>query len=227
MKIQINGLSVRYEEAGRGKTLVFLHGWGGRWESWYPVFYPLSKRYRVVALDLPGFGESEMPKSVWGVTDYAEFVNDFIKKTGLKNVTIIGHSFGGAIAIKYRAEKLVLVDAAIIRRKNTNPLLIFKHLPIPEKLRNLFRGEDYKNAGKMREIFKKTVVEDLLKEAENIDITTLIVWGEKDRDTPLEDGKILHDKIRNSLLRIFSNCGHFPYLEKPEEFCEIVEEFVK
>lgn len=236
MEIIVSGLKVRYEEAGEGKTLLFLHGWGGRWESWYPVFYPLSKKYHVVALDLPGFGESEMPKNVWGLTEYAEFIYEFIKKINLNKFIIIGHSFGGAIGVKYftyfdesihRSEKLVLVDAAVVRRKPKNPLLIFKHLPIPESFRNLFRSEDYKSSGEMREIFKKTVVEDLTEQSKKIDIPTLIVWGDKDCDAPLEDGKTLRDKIRNSKFVLLTNCGHFSYLEKPEEFCEAVEEFIK
>lgn len=227
MKVQIGDLTVRYEELGSGENLLFLHGWGGKWESWYPVLYPLSKNFHCVGLDLPGFGESEMPKDAWGVKDYADFVMEFIKKLGLKNVTIAGHSFGGAIAVKCKCDRLILVDAAVIRRKSNNPLLIFKHLPIPEKLRNIFRGEDYKTAGKMREIFKKTVVEDLSDEAKKIIVPTLIVWGDKDRDTPLEHGKMLHEWIRNSKFTLLSNCGHFSYLERPEEFCKAVEEFLK
>lgn len=227
METIVNGLKIRYEEAGRGKNLLFLHGWGGKWESWYPVFYPLSNKYHVVALDLPGFGESEQPKATWGIAEYAEFVLNFMKNLKLTDVTIIGHSFGGSVAIKCDAYKIVLVDSSGIRNKVFNPLLLLKHLPFPLKIRKLFRGNDYNSAGTMKNIFLKVVNENLAPELSKIHVPTLIIWGENDCDTPLLHAKIMNRNISGSVLKVFNGCGHFSYLEKPEEFCEEIKEFVR
>ncbi len=103
------------------QTLLFLHGWRSNKEAWGNIIQKLrvtGDGLQVYAIDLPGFGSSPVPKGDWGVEDYANLVAEFIGKLDLKNVVVIGHSFGGRVGIKLASlridlvKKLILVDAA-------------------------------------------------------------------------------------------------------------------
>ncbi len=117
-QVVINNLLMDFNHIGQGKkALLFLHGWQSNKEVWGQVIKELSG-YEIYAIDLPGFGKSPAPKSAWAVGDYADLVAEFIKKLDLKNIIVVGHSFGGRVGIKLSSqhpeliEKLVLVDSA-------------------------------------------------------------------------------------------------------------------
>ena len=105
--------------------MLVLHGWGASIEAVYPIVTGLSPVATVHALDLPGFGQSEIPPQPWGVEDYQAFVAAFMDALEIEAPTIVGHSNGGRIAIRMaatepaRASRLVLVDSAGIRPKRT------------------------------------------------------------------------------------------------------------
>ena len=112
MKINVKNLEVNYIQYGEGKDIVLLHGWGQNIEMMKPLGDNLCSNHRITILDLPGFGESEDPKEVWNIGDYSNMLEEFLKKLDIKKPVIMGHSFGGRIAIRYSAnhtiEKLVL-----------------------------------------------------------------------------------------------------------------------
>src|SRR5690554_2567576 len=119
--ININGLHTSYLDVGQGKTILLVHGWGANKESFNPVIAGLKDSYRVIALDWPGFGASQEPSNPWSVDDYVVFLQSFIDKLELTNLTIGAHSFCGRVMIKWAAkkphtlDKLVLIDSAGIR----------------------------------------------------------------------------------------------------------------
>ena len=110
-----------YRQSGTGKPVVLLHGWGDNMESWTGVAASLEGTHQVNILDLPGFGKSQAPKNTWGLNEYAEFVGEFLKKLEIIPEVIIGHSNGGAIAIRglasgsLKADKLILLASSGIR----------------------------------------------------------------------------------------------------------------
>lgn len=248
MKTEINGLQLAYEDAGKGFPVVLLHGWGGRAESFRPVIDRLSGRHRVLAPDLPGFGESPPPPGDWGVADYAEAVLRFMERLDLSKVHLIGHSFGGRIGIYLaahhpeRLEKMVLVDAAGIRPRQGwryyTRVYAFKTLRaaverLPggrkeawlERLYTRFGSKDYRDAGPMRRVMVRVVNEDLRPLLSRIPVPTLLIWGEEDRDTPLWMAKIMEREIPDAGLVVLSGAGHFSYLDRFHDFCVIVERF--
>ena len=79
MNRTINGININYEEKGEGELIVLLHGWGSNIKLFANLIDLLSKKYKVVAMDMPGFGESQEPPSAWCVDDYADFVIEFLK----------------------------------------------------------------------------------------------------------------------------------------------------
>jgi pimeloyl-ACP methyl ester carboxylesterase len=118
----VHGARVNYAEMGEGPPVVLIHGLSGCWQNWLENVPHLSRRHRVVALDLAGFGESELPHEEISIPGYGRFVDAFLGEIGVERAMLVGNSMGGfiaaetAIAHPSRVEKLVLVSAAGLMR---------------------------------------------------------------------------------------------------------------
>ena len=123
-QVREDGKSVRLavREAGRGKPILLLHGLGASSYTWRAIMPQLARTHRVIALDLKGFGESDKPlDDAYSISDQARLVRDYMARNDLRGVTLVGHSFGGAVAMAValddaqggpdRIEKLVLIDS--------------------------------------------------------------------------------------------------------------------
>ncbi len=164
---------------------------------------------------------------------------------------MLGHSFGGRIAIKFaslypeKIKKLILCDSAGLKPKpgpKTKIIYWTAHLgnalfsPKPlnrlkDSFRNFFyifiRNRDYTKAkGTMKETIKKVLVEDLLPDLSKITTPTLIVWGEADKMVPVKYSRIINEKIKNSKLQVLPRIGHSPHLEVPQKLSEIVTKYL-
>jgi pimeloyl-ACP methyl ester carboxylesterase len=124
--LNIDGAKIRYFDEGKGPVVILVHGLGGSAVNWKKNIRPLAKKFRVIALDLPSFGKSEMPKVDWDKTIYdlmVAFLKKFLRALGLKRFVLVGESMGGgvvtAFALKYpgMVEKLVIVDGASFGRE--------------------------------------------------------------------------------------------------------------
>jgi pimeloyl-ACP methyl ester carboxylesterase len=246
--IEVQGLRTRRLVRGAGPTVLVLHGWGASIEAVYPIVAGLEGVATVHALDLPGFGESEIPPEPWGVAEYQAFVADFMDAVGLERATIVGHSNGGRIAIRMaatepaRVEKLVLVDSAGIRPKRTfrwyrrvAMAKIGKHaarlLGRPgERLRDVLVGRagssDYLAAGAMRPTLVRLVNSDLREHMPSIAAPTLLIHGSNDTDTPLSAAREMERLIPDAGLVVLEGAGHFSYLDQPARFATIVSHFI-
>jgi pimeloyl-ACP methyl ester carboxylesterase len=119
-RAEVADASVAYLDIGEGDgpPVVLVHGLGGRWSNWLENIPALARERRVVALDLPGFGDSGMPAEEISVSGYARVVDGLCEQLGLGPVVVVGNSMGGfvaaelAVAFPERVERLVLVDAA-------------------------------------------------------------------------------------------------------------------
>lgn len=241
MQVVIDGILTHYETIGsKPKKLLILPGWMHTTNEWLPVAKQLSDQYTVILLDLPGFGKTEIPKTAYSINDYSEFVLNFLHKIAVNNTTLIGHSFGGRISIilatKTNAvQKLVLVDAAGIEKRTKTAKLkmsLYKYIKLflpkkyVEKLRNQIGSRDYKNAGKMRDIFVKIINEDLTYLLPKIVVPTLLVWGSNDTEIELWKIKLMKKLIPLAQLKVVWNAAHSPHIEKPDEFMKIIEDFL-
>jgi len=247
--------NINFIRKGSGKKVLLLHGWQANIETFKPVFDILSKKYDVIAVDFPGFGNSKIPPSNWDIFDYANIIQNFIKYYNFHPCTIIGHSFGGRIAIILGAraneliEKLILVDSAGLKpkRKLKYFLKVYSYKTIKFFLRIyclFFKKEfnntlkkirerlkikgsiDYENAGNLKEIFVRVVNQDLSKFAKKIKKPTLIIWGENDIDTPLYMAKKLNKLIKDSGIVILENAAHYSYLDNFNKFIRVVDYFI-
>ncbi len=247
MYTSINNQNIYFQKVGQGKDLILLHGWGLDASSFWPVVDLLKDQFTLWILDLPGHGRSDIPKSAFTITDYKNTVMKFIKELKIQKPIILGHSFGGRVTIKLASEnpkildKIILEDSAGISQKSgiQNELLKVlargvKHL-IPNifNLKELLRlklyktlKSDYLDTGLLKETFKKSINEDLTEDLKKISTEALIIWGENDQTTPLEDGKRMYQLIKNSKLVILEGVGHAPHISDPERFALYVKDFV-
>jgi pimeloyl-ACP methyl ester carboxylesterase len=247
--IVIDGLLTQYKLAGKGKLVLLLHGWGDTSQGLAGLQTGLAKQYRVLALDLPGFGQTQAPETAWNLDDYAHFIKHFLGKLELKQpYAVIGHSNGGALAIRsvglqaLKPEKLVLLAASGIRTGGGAKRFILKVIAktgdiatiwLPERYRQSLRQSLYGAAGsdmlvvpQLQETFKQTVRQDVRADAAAITVPTLLIYGADDRAVPPADGQTYQQLIKNSRLEIIEHAGHFVHTDQPAEVESLVEEFL-
>ncbi len=238
------------ERRGSGPPVLLLHGWGASSALFGPIFDGLQHGFTLVAPDFPGFGATPPPPVAWSLDDYAQWVVELMDSLALGPVHMVGHSFGGRVAIKLagrwpeRVVKVVLTDSAGIRPPRTprywTRVYTFKALRrlsaaplVPPALRDWGRAQverrgssDYQQAtGTVRGSFVRVVNEDLRAALPHIHVPTLLVWGDRDEDTPLSDAQLMERLIPDAGLVVFQGAGHYAYLEQPARFCRIVETF--
>lgn len=240
MKITIRNININYIQYGSGKDIVLLHGWGQNIEMMKPLGDRLQKKYKITILDFPGFGGSDEPSEAFGIDDYTSVLDEFLKKLNIKKPIIMGHSFGGRVAIAYSSknevEKLVLFGSPCVRTyKEPNLKLkilkMLKKVPVIKNLEGFAKkhmgSRDYRNASSiMRETLVKVVNRDLSDEASKIEAPTLLIWGSNDQEAPLEDAKKMEKIIKDAGLIVFPNCTHYAYLENLGQVIKILNEFL-
>lgn len=234
--IEVKERTVHYREWGSGDSvLLMLHGWPADSTHYAKIGPMLAKEgFRVIVPDFPGWGQTPEPPSAWTVSDYRDWVHDFVTALDLKKYNLFGHSFGGRVSIKYainyatEIDKLILCAAAGIkpdpfttkRRALKLSATIGKQLfrlPILNKLESAAKRLLYRTAGstdylKAEGVMKETIVnvleEDLTPLLPQVHLKTLLLWGSDDGATPLSDAKKMNKLIPDSELKVFQNQKH-------------------
>ncbi len=247
----VDQIDLQYADIGQGPAVLLLHGWGTSLETFGSLLAAgWGSDKRCIVLDLPGFGGSEAPVVAWDVAAYAKLVRSFLDKLAIEQPQIVvGHSLGGRIAIKgvaqgqFKPQRLVLIAAAGAARSRTLRKLVFllmakfgkMILAIPplsllqEKLRDklyaMAGSNDYLNAGNMRGTFLKISQENLIADARTINVPTLLVWGEQDTITPLQEARALQTAIAGSQLVVIPQAGHFVHKKNPSAVAAAIVDF--
>lgn len=231
--------NINYIQYGKGEDVILLHGWGQNIEMMKPLGDRIIDK-RITIIDFPGFGNSPEPDSVWTIDDYVNSLECLVKELKIKNPTLIGHSFGGRVAIKYasknKVNRLILFGSPCVREqrksKKEKVLKSLKKLPLMnnfgEYMKKYIGSTDYKNASPlMRNILVNVVNEDLSENAKMITVPTLLVWGSLDDSAPLEDAKKLESLLKDGGLVVIDGCTHYAYLEALDYVSNIVNNFLE
>lgn len=246
MNYKYDNLIINYNIIGSGPPIILLHGWGTNYHTFDYLVKELKDNYTIFQIDLPGFGLSDEPKYIYSLDNYVHFLKTFIYELQIESPIILGHSFGGRIAIKYASmndniSKLILVDSAGIKHRLTikQKLNILKYKILKRyyrltknitKYNNLINNSgsiDYKNSTPiMKGVLSKVVKENLKKHLKKIKVETLIIWGKDDTETPYIDALYMKKKIKNSGLVTIDDVGHFPYIERRNYFNKIITTYL-
>jgi pimeloyl-ACP methyl ester carboxylesterase len=225
-------------------TFVVLHGWGSQSSHLFSAIRPLAQTSRVIFIDLPGFGKSQTPGAPWGLYEYVDCIFECLNTIEIKKTTMIGHSFGGSIALLLAVkqpnlvESLILIDSAGVRgtskRKQAMNVLasfvrpIFRlgcMQPMRQWIYKKIGSEDYLTLPGMRETYKKVISQDITPFLSTVKQKTFLIWGEDDKFTPVSDANSMKQSIPNATLSVIPHAGHFCFLDQPEEFKKIVRSY--
>jgi len=247
--------NIYVEDVGKGFPFVFVHGYLGSSEMWNFQKEFFSKHYRVIIPALPGFGESHNVKSLDSINKMARQIIDLLDQKNIDKFNLIGHSMGGMIVqeitklIGDRVNKLICfatgsigeipgrfetIDETREKLKKDGTEVSFSR--VPKKW--FVKGDKDKNY-----FLCKNAVKDVSLEAadnallamknwrgkedlKNIKNETLIIWGDKDTSYNFDQVDTLKKNIKNSRLEIFKNCAHNVHLEQPDEFNNLVQNFI-
>jgi pimeloyl-ACP methyl ester carboxylesterase len=226
-----------------GSPLFLLHGWDQTHEKLRPLGELISSHSPTYLVDLPGFGKSGLPDGVWSSFDYADRLISYMDEYNISKADFLGHSFGGKIAMSLalrfpeRVRRLVLLSpSGLLRQRSFLNRCRFQGIKWTGKALKLwdrtvgsrlfttyfvprFGSADYLKAGVLRPILVRSVNEDLSRQIPKIDKPTLILWGEKDSETPLDMAYRLHSLISDSSLLIFPHKGHQLFQEVGAHLC--------
>ena len=268
----LNGHEFSYSDSGDGPALLFIHGLTSSQRNWAHLVDALNKDHRVLAPDLFGHGASAKPMGDYSLGAHAATLRDLLDRLDIDRVTLVGHSFGGGIAMQFcylfpeRVERLVLVSSGGLGR-DVSPLLRAATLPGAEWVLPLiasswvrgrveaagrilartgwraspdvtetWRGFTSLADGDTRRAFLATTrgvidpggqtvtAHDYLPMT--IEIPTLVVWGTRDRMIPTWHATSAHQAIPGSRVELFEGAGHYPQLDQPERFAEVLSDFM-
>jgi non-heme chloroperoxidase len=251
------GVQLEYAERGNlsGTPIIFLHGITDSWHSFEKVLPLLPQNFHAFALSQRGHGDSGRPPVGYHPKDFAADVAAFIKQKNLKQVVVVGHSMGSAVAQQFVLDYPQLVKGMILIGADAS----FKDNPgmpefydevskIGEKISREFM-EAFQKATLAVDIdpnYFETIVNegmkvpgpvfiaamrglmdmDLTASLKNIEVPTLILWGEKDMFCLSADQELLTRNIRNAKLLAYAETGHALHWEKPQRFVQDLSAFV-
>ncbi|HEX2704763.1 MAG TPA: alpha/beta fold hydrolase [Candidatus Lustribacter sp.] len=268
----LRGHSLSYLDSGAGPAILFVHGILGSQSSWAHLIDRLDDAHRVIVPDLFGHGASAKPMGDYSLGAHAGTLRDLLDWLGIESVTLVGHSLGGGISMKFlylfpeRVERLVLVGSGGLGRE-VNPVLRSATLPGAELvlpvIASLWVRERAESVGRVlsrfgwrpgsdlteiwqgfaslgdadsRRAFLATTravidpggqtvsAHDYLPEVN--DVPTLVVWGTGDRMIPAWHATKAHGAIPGCRVVLFEGAGHFPHLEQPDRFAEVLRDFI-
>lgn len=253
--VEVSGMRIGYRRVGSGPAVVLLHGGVSDGRVWRRAMDDLADEFTIVAWDAPGCGPSDDPPASFRLADYADCLAGFVAALGLDRPHVVGHSFGGGLAIElvHRhpsvPRSLVLVGAYAgwagslppeeVRARLTSFLALEEPF-VPRSFPGLFSDVMPPDAADeltsimedVRLAPSKTMIRafaeaDLRPALAAIDVPTLLLYGGDDVRSPRFVAEHLHAEIPASTLVVLPGLGHELYLESPEAFIGAVRPFLR
>jgi pimeloyl-ACP methyl ester carboxylesterase len=239
----LQGGVVHYEYFGRGRPLIFMHGWLGSWRYWVPVMDALSEEYRVYAFDLWGFGDSDKSKDRYDLQSYVSLLNAFIDELGIRcPVPLVGHALGASVAVAYarqhpkEVERIMAVGLPLDGDSINQRLRSGGGGSFINRVIGRAQGENYES---VKSEYGRTAPEAIIKSVrsvEGMDLHAalkqlvqplLLVYGEQDNVvTPHDAAQYagVNNTVRTMML---PQCRHFPMLDRSSQFNRLLQDFLR
>ena len=237
--VDADGFPIRYQEAGEGPPLVHLHGAYGL--ALTPAHELLSRAFRVIAFEMPGFGAAENQKTQT-VQDLARTMAAAVEALGLSRFNLIGTSFGGTVASWMAVQRsdlvaaLVLDAPSVIRPEGSEPVSgspeqiarrLYAH---PERVPPTPAVEPAMAARRLTLVrrLSGSACHTLLEEGlRRLKIPTLVMFGTQDGVIPAQMGRVYKELVPDAHLVLVYDAGHALMVERPEAFAEVVADFLQ
>ena len=238
----------KYVEQGEGPVIILLHGLFGALSNYKDVFDTFSDRYRVIIPLLPIY---TLPIINTNVKNLAKYLEDFMKFKKLDQVTLLGNSLGGHVALYYmtkhpeKIKNLVLTGSSGLYENTMGSSFprredkVFIKNKVAETFYDPIHATDdlvdecyniVNDRGQLIRILaiaKSAIRHNMAKQIPKMDLPTLLIWGKNDTITPPEVAEEFHNLFPNSQLHWIDKCGHAAMMERPEEFNAILSPWLK
>ncbi len=256
--VKINGHSIHYWESGepQEQALLLLHGgWGDARQNWERIVPTLAQEYRIIAPDLPGFGQSKLLPDMQ-IATVLDWLKAFMDTLELEQVVIVGHAFGALFVRLFAAAHPQKARAIILVNGGSIPALpgFFRTLARVPMIGNLVYGSMAKSVysrGTMkRAIHNQEIITDELVNMAAANATTfthylqmsaaypipsnqtpqvptLLLWGAEDTELTIGEARRIQTQIPGASLHEIEACGHIPQLEEPDVFAWQIRHFVR
>lgn len=232
---------VHYEVLGRGRPLIFVHGWLGSWRYWIPTMQALSAEFRTYALDLWGFGDTSKKTERYSLDAQAELLHGFMDQLGILKAAFVGHGLGGAVVVRFAKNYPDWADRAMVVSTPLTPAAVTAQLSAPALslatlIENLLgRGptvdpivaEARKTDLAAVEASVRAVLDrEVVTEIKELRPSCLLVYGDKDPlITPPQDGALAD--FTNNVHRVgLEESRHFPMLDEASKFNRLLGDFL-
>jgi len=230
---------VHYEVLGRGKPIIFLHGWVGSWRYWIPTMQATSTAYRAYAIDLWGFGETAKDTDRYTLELQTQLLDTFINRMGIGKVALVGHGLGGIVALLYATKQTLIVDRLMVVSLPLEGRELMERLGsiTPSNLANRLLDQNAGTvptrleAAKADEEAIKISLEGMkflnpLDISKKMQTASLLVHGRKDPMLDVPNLSINGDLSSMAHHIVFDQSGHFPMLDQPNKFNRLVNDFL-
>jgi len=237
--ITIDGEIIHYEVLGRGRPLIFLHGWIGSWRYWIPSMQAASISFRAYSIDLWGFGDTGKNFGKYTIADQIELIETFMEDMGMIKVALIGHGLGAVVALAFARKNPTMVDRLMCVSLPFSPETINPRLrsaPIPELADWLLGRLPVTEAARVEA--PKADPQALhisLDDLQNVDVLAtsmalntpnLLVYGQNDPAVemiPLDVENMLPELTHQI---VFEQSGHFPMLDETSKYNRLLSDFL-
>lgn len=252
----VEGVKIHYSEEGNGEPLLLVHGYMSSLNFFNPIFKELSQKYKVISIDMPGYGLSDKRCELnYTKEATADLIVKFMKQKNIKTFNILGHSMGGEVclnvAYKYpdAVNKLILVNSTGYYEtpKTCAPAFLQKIACSSFTLHALMMGRNLYNKQILypqyldtiyclnsslpkETIYKINAFNDsgrLKNRIQDVKTPTLIIWGSKDKVVPPEDGMKFSKTLPSNKFITFTNTGHIPFFEYSDVFITEIMNFLQ
>jgi pimeloyl-ACP methyl ester carboxylesterase len=249
LHVTVDGGVVAGAEAGSGTPILLLHGLGGTWGYWQRTLELLARRARPIALDLPGFGESDAPPGGFALDSASDRLAAALRALGGSPAVVCGHSMGGPLAVRvgpsgfapspawqprmFRAVPLYsllqhapfawerwLVRLTPLRRAGLAPLVDSPANLDPDVVGRLLEG--VRSARELSAGATASLATGFEQEARLVRAPIAAIWGDRDRIVPPSDAGELRRAVPSAAIHILPACGHMPMIERPEAFAALL-----
>ncbi len=229
---------LHYEVLGRGKPILFLHGWAGSWRYWIPTMQAVSSSFRTYAIDFWGFGDSSK-NAKYQITDQVKLIDEFMQELGMLKLALVGHGLGAVVAVQFALRFPHLVDRVMAVANPLNSQDVKSRLSSAQSVELV---DWLLGSGPGTEVVRTDApkndplaVQQSLEDLKNIDLNhawrqlktnCLLAYGQNDPAIIPPSAEEFGELPAHTHAITLENSGHFPMLDESSRFNRLLNDFL-